>query len=140
MYNSVDNLHKRDYNLHMEEKNLGMTIVCSSCKHIILSGGKFLGLAWFKIQCPNQDCATFKDRSKQSIVVGKKYFVTVSVIIVSILFFHLYQTIQAKKNITCASFSSQEQAQTLFETDPIKYHILDKNNNGIVCETYKYKN
>lgn len=36
--------------------------------------------------------------------------------------------------MTCASFTYQEEAQALFDSDPVKYAHLDGNDNGVPCE------
>lgn len=39
------------------------------------------------------------------------------------------------KKVNCSSFLTQQKAQALFETDKVKYKALDKDNNGVACES-----
>lgn len=112
----------------------GITKVCSTCKHIIISGGFFLGIGKFKIQCPNSECPTFKSRVKQKIIVGQKFFLTVTIFFIFLLCFQFFNKIYANKYVTCNSFVDQEAAQEFFNSNPTKYQNLDKDNDLKACE------
>lgn len=106
----------------------GVTRSCSKCKTKIASQVKMIGS--FSVFCSNKEC-----KSYETIFGGLKFLVTVtSVAIFLFITLTVRNEIQAKKNITCNAFKTYEEAKLTFDSDPAKYHNLDKNNNHIPCE------
>lgn len=121
-----------------DDSQKGATKVCSSCKHIILSGAIFFGIGFFRIQCPNPECPTFTTKKKQGVTIGQKFFLTVTtLVILSFILLNAYYRAQAAKNVNCSLFKTRAEAQAFFDTNRIQYAALDKNNNGIPCEYLK---
>lgn len=122
----------------MEESSpkKGITLACSTCKHIILSQGIFFGIGRLALQCPNALCPTFETKKKQLVTIGQNFFLTVTTVAVVLFFFtRVYNKIYAKNHITCDSFTWREDAQRAFDTGLKKYRSLDKDNDGQACET-----
>lgn len=66
---------------------------------------------------------------------GKVWIIILSVLALSVaLFGSIHGKINARKNVNCSMFKTQKEAQVLFNTNPKKYQILDKNYNNIACE------
>lgn len=118
-----------------QDSGKGMTKVCSVCKHIILSEGNFFGIASFKMQCANEACPTFTSKEKQRVTVGLKYFAIITTLLIVCIISLVSFSISNARKITCASFSTHEEAQALFLSNKKKYNSLDRNNNGIACES-----
>lgn len=60
-----------------------------------------------------------------------------SVIIIVAAFFFSNKDIVSAKKVTCSSFTSQKEAQAMFDSDKIKYKRLDGDHDGKACESLK---
>lgn len=114
-----------------ESKNLGITKACPECRRTLIKSANMVGTGAFHTKCPH--C-----KSLILIEIGQKtYFTLKKVLLILVLLLAclgLYGKITAKRNINCDAFKTYWDAKSAFDSDPIKYQVLDKNNNGVPCE------
>lgn len=117
----------------------GIRKACPKCKRDAVRGLKFQGeSSEEQIKCPHCGVALEK-----KVKVYKKIVVTL--VQISIISFFILATIKignvVADRITCKSFKYKEDGQSIFDSDPIKYKYLDRNNDKKACQTLpsKYK-
>lgn len=122
-----------------ESNNRGATRACSECKKNIASRIKCIGVASLEIYCPNPAC-----NSRQKISMGQKLSVSiVTVTAFVIVFISSTSAIYARKAgraVSCVMFTTQEEAQKVFDLDPVKYGALDADNDKKACESLPKEN
>lgn len=120
--------------MEKDPKDAGKTQDCPSCQKTLVI---FYDDNSISIKCEN--CGTIIN-----IATGWKKFFTFKTVIktaalilvvTSIVIFS--KSVFAKR-ITCQSFKTQQQAQTMFNSNPIKYKNLDKGGiTGKACESLR---
>lgn len=120
----------------MEKKTPRIVRACpwENCRNTVSSGAIFNGEGEEIRICPA--C-----KRKILMKVMQKTIITFTKIVCVITFLALAvrisnETTLARK-VTCDSFSTHAEAQKLFDSDPIKYKNLDKNDNKVACEFLK---
>ncbi len=122
-----------------ENQNLGITKACqnTACKRELFRDFEVKG--WFfklkiKLACPH--CG-----EKWEVSLEQKTVVKITKVVLPILIgaaflvgFSIEKITAKKPTLNCSTFDFQEEAQALFNTDPMKYKMLDKNNDNEPCE------
>lgn len=118
---------------------------CPVCKKTAVIDVEFEGkkvkFAMFCPHCYKQGIETLihieiKNQTRMFLTSKNTIKIVALILVVNaLLLFIVHKTIQAERRINCNAFKNYIEAQNLFNTDTVKYKSLDKNNNGIPCET-----
>lgn len=124
--------------MEKDSKGAGLAKGCAWCGHVIVDQGdmEFSGIGFGKIRLKCTKCAKF---SFFEFGTKTKIFfkITKAFLVIFIVLFALHGVFAKKVN--CSSFKNQLEAQTTFNSNPIKYSRLDSNNNKIACEMNDYR-
>lgn len=122
--------------MEKETKNLGIRKACPVCRKVIFVAGEFSGKGSFKTKCPHcQSLVLIQINAFPVIKLTACLVIALALFAIYIFSSGLIQYIKAKKSINCSIFKIQADAQSLFNIDPVKYVGLDKDHDGIPCES-----
>lgn len=123
-----------------ESKNLGITKACPKCKKMLIRNMNITGFGKFTTKCPHcQEIVVVDINSLPNVTITQLKLIGLVIVILSVGLLVGIKTIKAHKGrVICSQFNSQLDAQNFLVKDPIKYHYLDSNNDGVACQTYKY--
>lgn len=73
------------------------------------------------------------EQLKKGTNISSVILKVLSVFSILIFAYTFVQKISARHTVKCSYFSTQSEAQSMFDSDRVKYDYLDRNHDGIAC-------